>query len=142
MRVCVKRSYSDWCLVTSSVPQDDTKMWSRIQDMNDNLKLQEDLNKLCEWSDKWMLKFNMKKCKVLHVGSRNNKFGYQMKEGDGSRVLEEMVLEKDLGVLISYDLKVEQQCDKAVKKATTVFGMIKRSFKNLDEESLRTLYCA
>ena len=64
-----------------------------------------------------------------------------MKDGDGSRILEETVLEKDLGVLVSYDLKVEQQCDKAAKKAMRVLGMIKRSFKKLDEESLRTLYC-
>ena len=64
-----------------------------------------------------------------------------MKDGDGNRIPEETVLEKDLGVLVSYDLKVEQQCDKAAKKAMRVLGMIKRSFRKLDEESLRTLYC-
>ena len=56
--------------------------------------------------------------------------------------LEETVLAKDLGVLISRDLKVAEQCSKAVSKAMRVLGLIKRSFKNLGEESLKTLYCS
>ena len=40
---------------------DDTKMWRRIHDRSDNLKLQDDLDRLCEWSDKWKLKFNTNK---------------------------------------------------------------------------------
>ena len=43
--------------------------------------------------------------------------------------LEETVLEKDLGVFISRDLKVAEQCSKAVSKAMRVLGLIKRSFK-------------
>ena len=66
-----------------------------------------------------------------------------MKDQNGIRtVLSESTLEKDLGVLISKDLKVADQCNKAAKKAMRVLGMVKRSFKNLDKESLKTIYCS
>ena len=66
-----------------------------------------------------------------------------MKDQNGIRtVLSESTLEKDLGVLISRDLKVADQCNKAAKKAMRVLGMVKRNFKSLNEESLKTIYCS
>ena len=122
---------------------DDTKMWRIIANEEDRDALQMDLDTLGEWSKKWLLKFNPLKCKVLHLGSRNQKYEYTMKDQNGIRtVLSESTLEKDLGVLISKDLKVADQCNKAAKKAMRVLGMVKRSFKNLDEESLKTIYCS
>ena len=47
---------------------DDTKLWTTISVRNDNQKLWDDLRKLKDWSDKWLLKFNPDKCKVMHVG--------------------------------------------------------------------------
>ena len=58
-----------------------------------------------------------------------------MKEEGGGTVLEETMVEKDLGVLIS-------NATKAAKKAMRILGMVKRSFKNLDADSLKTIYCS
>ena len=44
------------------------------------------------------------------------------------RTLECVSEEKDLGVIISEDLKCEKQCSEAVKKANRMLGMIKRNF--------------
>ena len=33
--------------------------------------IQEDLNKIQDWSDKWLLKFNKEKCRVIHIGKKN-----------------------------------------------------------------------
>ena len=171
MRVNLKGEKSSWCDVTSSVPQgsvggptqfciyindmsenikskitqfaDDTKMWRIIANEEDRDALQMDLDTLSEWSNKWLLKFNPLKCKVLHLGARNQNYEYTMKDQNEIRtVLSESALEKDLGVLISKDLKVADQCNKVAKKAMRVLGMVKRSFKNLDEESLKTIYCS
>ena len=69
-------------------------------------------------------------------------FVYTMKDG-GSRIkLETTSLEKDLGVLITDNLKVGEQCERAAGKAMRVLGMIRRSFTKLDEETLKTLYCS
>ena len=29
--------------------------------------MQEDLDRLVEWADKWQMEFNVSKCKVMHV---------------------------------------------------------------------------
>ena len=49
---------------------DDTKIISVIKTQNDSEALQSDLNLLLEWSDKWLLKFNIDKCKIMHVGKK------------------------------------------------------------------------
>ena len=52
------------------------------------------------WSDKWLLRFNPKKFKILHIGSDNRRYGYEMNR-DGSRIqLSETKLEKGLGVYL------------------------------------------
>ena len=48
----------------------DTKLWSTIQQEADSQELQEDLDKLKEWSNKWLLDVNIEKCKVMHVGHK------------------------------------------------------------------------
>jgi len=52
------------------------------------------------------------------------------------------MLEKYLGVFISQDLKVAEQCNEAAKKAMRVLGMVRRTFLNLDEMTLKILYCS
>jgi len=43
---------------------DDTKIWARIQKLEDKDSLQYDLDKLVEWSKQWLLAFNPEKCKA------------------------------------------------------------------------------
>jgi len=47
---------------------DDTKFWSRIKAVADSTILQQGLNLVCCWSDKWHLRFNVEKCKLMHIG--------------------------------------------------------------------------
>ena len=35
--------------------------------MEDKEALQSDLDNLVEWSQKWLLAFNIEKCKVMHI---------------------------------------------------------------------------
>ena len=57
---------------------DDTKVMSKILNENSSKNLQEDLNKLLDWSNKWSIKFNEDKCKVMHIGKSNPQFEYKM----------------------------------------------------------------
>ena len=89
-RVVLNGYSSNWSVVHSGVPQgsvlgpllfsiyvndipsvvkspvllfaDDTKIFRSIQCKDDYLQLQNDINKLLEWSSIWQLKFNISKC--------------------------------------------------------------------------------
>jgi len=64
--------------------------------------------------------FNADKCKVMHMGFNNKQAKYDINGIQLECVLEE----KDLGVIISEDLKWDK-CSEAVKKANRMLGMIK-----------------
>ena len=61
------------------------------------------------------------------------------RDGKNCRLLE-VREERDLGVMVRSDLKVELQCEKAAAKASSVLGLINRHFKDDDIDSFRILY--
>ena len=52
---------------------DDTKLINMLFSMMSHSELQNDLNHLISWSEKWQLKFNWSKCKVLRFGQSDTK---------------------------------------------------------------------
>ena len=82
------------------------------------------------------MRFNTEKCKVLHFGHTNKQQHYFMKDSKLSTTKEE----KDLGVLITDNLKPSSQCTAAVHKTMSALRWSKRSFHYLDIESFRILY--
>ena len=61
---------------------DDSKLFSRIingrnmkivNDVNGAQNLQNDLNAVLEWANKWKMEFNVSKCKIMHLGHNNPK---------------------------------------------------------------------
>ena len=59
----------------------------------DRNALQEDLRRLSEWTEAWQMRFNVSKCKVMHLGSRNMLWNYSM----GGQHLKVVREERDLG---------------------------------------------
>ena len=51
---------------------DDTKIFRIIKGEDDKEILQDDLTKLEEWSDKWLLKFHPEKCKQMKISKSKN----------------------------------------------------------------------
>jgi Reverse transcriptase (RNA-dependent DNA polymerase)/Endonuclease-reverse transcriptase len=115
---------------------DDTKVARVIRSDEDRLALQAALNNLVEWSERWGMRFNMQKCKVMHVGRTNKQHQYTM-AGQQLAVTKE---EKDLGVTISDNLKPAAQCAKAARTAQTVLGQIVRAFRYRDRTIFLQLY--
>ena len=98
---------------------DDTKVFRRVNNDGDK-HLQNDLDKLVKWSEKWQMLLNFGKCKCLHIGHGNLDVNYKMRD----TVLGTTVKEKDLGVTISADMKVSDQCGIAASKWFKKFKMI------------------
>ncbi|CAL4249564.1 unnamed protein product, partial [Meganyctiphanes norvegica] len=78
---------------SGSLFADDSKLFRKINCPHDQLTLQNDLAKLQDWSRKWLLEFNEKKCKVMHIGRLNLKHDYHI----NNTVLVETKEEKRLG---------------------------------------------
>ena len=76
---------------------DDTKIWCKITQQMDSASLQNDLIQLQHWTDKWLLKLNPEKCKVMHIG-HSHQTKYQLCYNGHSKVFDETSEEKDLGV--------------------------------------------
>ena len=60
----------------------------------------------------------------------------------GGKFLAETQEEKDLGIMVTRDLKQSTQASKAATTANSVLGRIKRTFTCLDEETVPLLYKA
>ena len=124
---------------------DDSKLFSRIingknmkkvNDVNGSQNLQNDLNAVLEWANKWKMEFNVSKCKIMHLGHNNPKNSYSM----GGLTLEETEEERDLGVIIDNKLDFGKHIRTIVGKANRVLGMIRVSFACLNVPMMYNLY--
>jgi hypothetical protein len=169
-RVVVDGVFSGWANVLSGVPQgsvlgpilfvcyindlpqeitsflymyaDDTKLFRESSTDVSRAELQKDLGVLNEWTEKWQLRFNVGKCKVMYFGGpRNVKTEYRMEQSNrNTTTLQETVVEKDLGIWMTNDLKPHNHVAHAVSRANQILGLIKRTFTYLDCQLVKQLY--
>jgi ribonuclease P/MRP protein subunit RPP40 len=107
-----------------------------VVNTEDRDKLQQALDGLCDWADKWGMSFNLEKCKVMHVGIHNPAYEYFMR---GVK-LEETEEERDIGVAVTKNLKPSAQCSKAAGRAAVVLGQLRRNFHYRDRYTFLRLY--
>ena len=115
---------------------DDTKLFRKVKEIGDKQKLQDDIDKLVKWSEKWQMLFNFGKCQYLHTGSGNTGVNYEM----GGTILSRTVKEKYLGVTINANMKVSEQCRIAASKGNQVLWMIRRHITYKDFFLIIPLY--
>jgi hypothetical protein len=168
-RVVINGVTSGWKEVTSGVPQgsvigptlflvfindlqfecknssmllfaDDTKLYREVNNLTDWRLLTEDLNRVFEWSLKWQLHFNKTKCKVMHIGKKNNQYKYVLDKNDILSELQAVTEEKDLGVIIDDKLTFRSMIDEKTNKANSMWGMIRRNFNVENKEIARLLF--
>lgn len=65
---------------------------------------------------------------------------YALKYGSSTREVEQVSEVRDLGIVVSDDLKWSRQCNQAAYKAMAALGMIKRTFTKLSKEAFKMLY--
>ena len=120
---------------------DDTKLFRPLSTTSSYLELQNDINSLVDWSNKWELKFNSSKCYAMHIGT-NAPNSYDMFDIiKNKRVqLDSIKEEKDLGVILDDKLKFSSNIATQVNKANKTMGLIRRSYSYLDKTSFRYLF--
>ncbi len=79
---------------------------------------------------------NVNKCHILYVGTRNQKFDYEMNGVN----LDSVQCVKDLGVSITSNLKFSQQCKDAASKAIRMLSFINMNFSFKNKDIILPLY--
>lgn len=120
---------------------DDCKLFRRISKHPtltslDVESMQLDLNELWNWSTEWAMEFNVEKCAIIHFGRSNPCHDYQF----GGQSLEPKNTIRDLGVIISSNMKCSTHCADAVRRAEQVVYCIRRIISNKNIPIIRKLY--
>jgi hypothetical protein len=123
---------------------DDSKIIGVIKSAEDEMALQQDIDKAAGWSQRWLMPFSVEKCKVMHVsrGKEKPTRSYSMPSPDGSTrmPLGETTLEKDLGVYVSNDLTWKAQVAASAAKANRMLGLLKHTFTHRGKRLWESLY--
>ena len=197
-QVLVNGSHSETQIVTSGVPQgtvlgpllfllyindiennltskirlfaDDSALYRKIDTLADSHSLQQDILRLQDWADKWQMKFNIKKCKLLRITKRTKniiRFKYLMHTptspsntrhppqtstaadnilnldsslSSNSIVLDEVKSDKYLGVILDNKLSFNQHIDEIVNKTTKLLNLCRRNLHMCDHHTKEIAY--
>ena len=92
----------------------------------DTQQLQDVIDNLITWSEKWQMLCNFEKCKCTHAGHGNTAVNYQM----GGTILCQNVKEMGMVVTRNANMKVANQLTMAASKGNHILGMIRRNVRH------------
>ena len=167
-RVTIGDSSSDWTPVSSGIPQgsvlgpilfliyindlpgaidccikffaDDAKLYLKVNSLVQADQLQGNVTRSENWADIWRMFFNYKKCKKFHVGNKDINATYIMHDQGQPVSLEQVEVEKDLGIYFDSKLSFREHITKKVNIANRNLGCIFRSFTYMDKEMFLHLF--
>ncbi|XP_069177444.1 uncharacterized protein [Procambarus clarkii] len=114
---------------------DDAKIMRWIK-TEDSMRLQDDLDKIKEGSNNWLLEFNQSKCKVMKISVWRSDTRYHL----GGKILQESGREKKTWGLISCQIDISPKAH--IKRiSSAAYARLSNNitvFRNLCKESFRT----
>ena len=72
----------------------------------------------------------------MHIGKNNSKYAYSI----NGHMLNSVDEEKDLGIIVTSDMKSSRQCRVAYNKAARILGVVNRTIKFKNKQILLSLY--
>ena len=116
---------------------DDCLLYRPIRNFGDHTKLQQDLNNLNIWANKWGMKFNVKKCYHLSVRQKSSNF-YTM----NGQILQQVSEIPYLGITFSDNMKWTTQINQVRKKANSTLGFLRRNLHHTPQTCRKNAYLA
>ncbi len=103
---------------------EDGIIYREINNDQDRVTLQEDLDNLNNWANKWQLNFNFSK--YYHLGITNKRdpetYSYMM----NNQIINRVSSTKYLGITITHNLNWNKHCDIICGKANSTLGLLRR----------------
>ena len=123
---------------------DDAKLYKEIKDVNDFMCLNRVCKELFLWSERWLMKLNISKCKVLSLCRNSSnlvKYDYGFDgPGQGFVSLDHECHIKDLGVMMCSDFSFDEHIHDKINLANKMLGIIRRNFVDLDTNCFLLIY--
>ena len=120
---------------TTRLFADDTMIYMTVKNEIDAMILQDDIDKLVMWENKWMMEFHPEKCEVINTITRKPNpvvFNYTMH----GHKLQHVDSIKYLGLTIAKDLRWDKHIDCIVAKANRTLGFLRRNI-NINNPKLK-----
>jgi hypothetical protein len=118
---------------------DDLKIYANVVTIDDHYKIQDDLNRFCDWCFSNGLKLNTTKCFKMSFSRSRTKLINDYHLFDNH--IEEISTVKDLGVVFKTNLSFQPHVDHICVKSLRTLGFLIRNTKEFrNEQCLKTLY--
>ena len=120
---------------------DDIKIFKEIRSEDDMQDLQALIDKMYDWTNYSLLRFHPEKCVTMRLTPTRNESKHQkgMYNMDCTR-LNEVTMEKDLGVYVDNKLSFHEHINIIVKKANGLVSLIRRTFVHLDQSMFKHVF--
>ena len=104
---------------------DNSVLHRSIRNQNDQVMLQNDLDTISSWAERWLMELYINKCSVLSITLKRN---YVFHDYDILGATPKRVTNHDyLGVTISSDLSWLRHATKFLNKASRTLGLLRRT---------------
>ena len=117
---------------------DDCLLFRPIRNNRDTQILQNDLNSLEEWENRWQMAFHPEKCVVIRVSNKRKPINarYTIHE----HMLQEVDSSKYLGVTISKDIRWDDHINTITAKANRTLGFLRRNMRGCKSSARAAAY--
>ena len=105
---------------------DDSVLYRNIRSQNDQVILQNDLDTISSWAEKWLMELNINKCSVLSITLKRNSIFHDYDILGAT--LKQVTNHDYLGVTISSDLNWLRHVTKISNKASRTLGYLKEPY--------------
>ena len=158
-RVVVKGFYSSWTKVKSGVPQgsvlgpilfllyiddlrheveystlkvyaDDIAIYREVKSERDCVLIQQDLDRVFNWSMKWQLRLNSIKCNALEITNKRSRLSSYVDYRINGVPIQWSAVVKYLGILLNYKLNWSDHCNYVASKAAKVLNYLRHTLQN------------
>ena len=116
---------------------DDAKIQRRVKNAGSCKALQEDINKIKIWSEKWKMDFNVDKCHVVRFGESKYRPIWEYKLGDETIPVTDK--EKDLGIVINNKYHPDDHINQITNSMWFSLRNMRIAFTYIDADMVRKI---
>ena len=119
---------------------DDSLLYRRIKDHQDQALLQQDLDSLEEWEHTWQMNFNTSKCNVIRIMPNKRRKTLTSNYSLHGQTLETTSTNRYLGINISSDLSWSNHVEYVAARGNRTMGFLRRNFRECTPKVKTTTY--